>query len=184
MASPSKIPITGEMHQTQPVTTRETALEKELQHLTRINSTLCLLHDSIFKISQDMDKLNKATSNTMEMMSKWTKIIQQANFTHEMIDNKQWNPSKQEKQEQERINQSENTNDDDDDDEEDKQLRILARKLIALESENMILNRSLEREVSEKRDRWNKAEEMANKRKRELGLLNTAGDSSRRKLNG
>ncbi|WLF80375.1 hypothetical protein PVL30_004152 [Lodderomyces elongisporus] len=175
MTSPQRTPI--QLHpqsQEDPISLREKALEKELTHLRMINTTLDTLVTTIESTTSDINTFNNGTSNAKRMMDKWTEILTQASFTGQMLDDEEWTPQGDEGGREGGLREESAV---------EEELRILQRRLMTVESENIVLNKKLEKEMQEKRERWNRAEELANKRKRELGLNVAGTGNTRRKLN-
>ncbi|KAI5953074.1 hypothetical protein KGF57_004066 [Candida theae] len=175
-----------------PLTPRESALAKELKQLRSINTKLTSMVTAIDSVKSNMAEFNNGTANALIMMNKWSDIIAQASFTHEMLNNTQWNPQEEEEEEEEeegddngydsegRYLESQDTlSFQAQDKNDDAELELLSRKLMNYESENLALNKRLEKEVMAKQERRNTVDEIANKRRRELGLFD--GPSLKRK---
>ncbi|KAI5962115.1 uncharacterized protein KGF55_003191 [Candida pseudojiufengensis] len=158
--------MTTPQRNAQSASTRDTALTQELSQLRKINSILSSFSTTIDKVHNDLILFNNGTSNAMIMMQKWSNIISQASFTQEMLNNTDWLPEDEdeENQDQEYFNEINDKNDDD-------EIELLSRKLMNYESENLILNKKIEKELENKKEKMKKIEEIANKRKRELGLI-------------
>ncbi|KAI5949887.1 hypothetical protein KGF54_005364 [Candida jiufengensis] len=151
--------------QTITTSTRDTALRQELSQLRKINTILSSFSSTIDKVHNDFILFNNGTSNAMIMMQKWSNIISQASFTQEMLNNTDWVPEDEETEEDtEFFNDLNDKNDDD-------ELELLSRKLMNYESENLILNKKIEKEVANREEKIRRIEEIANKRKKELGLM-------------
>ncbi|KAG5418820.1 hypothetical protein I9W82_003538 [Candida metapsilosis] len=168
------------------LTPREVALTKELKQLRLINAKLNSMVSAVDSVKSNMSEFNNGTTNALVMMNKWSDIISQASFTHEMLNNTEWHPEEEDDEEEgedEEANGEFETQDTISfqamDKNDDAELELLSRKLMNYESENLALNKRLEKEVIAKQERRNTVDEQANKRRRELGLFD--GSNSKRR---
>ncbi|CAI5759602.1 unnamed protein product [Candida verbasci] len=129
---------------------RDSALQKEYESLKEINLTLSGLLSTIRKVENDIDLFNSSTNNTIILMNKWQKILNDSNITKEMLNDKSYVPGE----------------DDERDDDEENELRKLESKLSSINDENQKLNHQLQEQISRKEISINRARE----RKRRLGL--------------
>ncbi|CCG23802.1 Duo1 subunit of the Dam1 (DASH) complex [Candida orthopsilosis Co 90-125] len=169
-----------------PLTPREIALTKELKQLRLINTKFKSMVTAVDSVKSSMAEFNNGTTNALIMMNKWSDIISQASFTHEMLNNPEWHP-------QEDVEDEDNDDDEGDyesqdtinfqamDKNDDAELELLSRQLINYESENLALNKRLEKEIMTKQEKRNSVEEQANKRRRELGLFDGSSSSVKRR---
>lgn len=169
-----------------PLTPREIALTKELKQLRLINSKFKSMVTAVDSVKSSMTEFNNGTTNALIMMNKWSDIISQASFTHEMLNNPEWHP-------QEDVEDEDNDDDEGDyesqdtinfqamDKNDDAELELLLRQLVNYELENLALNKRLEKEIMAKQEKRNSVEEQANKRRRELGLFDGSSLSVKRK---
>lgn len=133
---------------------------------------------AVDSVKSNMSEFNNGTTNALVMMNKWSDIISQASFTHEMLNNTEWHPEEEDDEEEgedEEANGEFETQDTISfqamDKNDDAELELLLRKLMNYELENLALNKRLEKEVIAKQERRNTVDEQANKRRRELGLF-------------
>lgn len=169
-----------------PLTPREIALTKELKQLRLINTKFTSMVTAVDSVKSSMTEFNNGTTNALIMMNKWSDIISQASFTHEMLNNPEWHP-------QEDVEDEDNADDEGDyesqdtinfqamDKNDDAELELLLRQLINYELENLALNKRLEKEIMAKQEKRNSVEEQANKRRRELGLFDGSSLSVKRR---
>ena len=167
-----------------PLTPREVALTKELKQLRLINAKLNSMVSAVDSVKSNMSEFNNGTTNALVMMNKWSDIISQASFTHEMLNNTEWHPEDDDEEEDEEAANGEFETQDTIsfqamDKNDDAELELLLRKLMNYELENLALNKRLEKEVIAKQERRNTVDEQANKRRRELGLFD--GSSLKRR---
>ncbi|KAI5959434.1 hypothetical protein CANMA_004115 [Candida margitis] len=167
-----------------PLTPREVALSKELKQLRLIHTRLTSFASAIDSVKSNMSEFNNGTTNALIMMNKWSDIISQASFTHEMLNNTEWHPQEDaddEEDEGDGFESQDTISFQAMDKNDDAELELLSRKLMNYESENMVLNKRLEKEVMAKQEKRHSVEEQVNKRRRELGLYDGSSSSSRKR---
>lgn len=180
----SSTPVTPQTNSSSKVkisTSREVALEQELSQITNINTVLEQFLHTIEKVNGDLNQINNGATNTMILMNKWTDIMSQADFTLDVINNSGWIPNDEydnefgERHQQQDEEEEEEEKDDNDDDDEEE----IEAKLRALEQENLEISKKIESHAREKNAKMNRAREIDNKRKRELGLFNVRKKTTR-----
>ncbi|KAK6459377.1 DASH complex subunit Duo1-domain-containing protein [Scheffersomyces xylosifermentans] len=152
---------------------RQIALERELTQLTRINSTIANLIETVKFTNSNIAKINESGNNTHTLLDQWIRILSQTNFTHDIINDPNWNGV-------------EDQQDDDTVERELAQKSALEQQLLndlsKLESENSDLAKRIENRENEKELINQRKNEMLNRRKRELGLYNVnSKDSGKRR---
>lgn len=141
---------------------RQLALERELSQLSKINDTVSNLIDAIKTTSSNIQQTNRATQNTKTLLNQWIRILSQANFTNEIINDDNWNGKNISVTEDE-IEYKLNL---------EKQLDETYRKLIM---ENEELSRKIESKENEKTRTEIRGREMSARRMNELGLSHVRG---------
>ncbi|ODV78996.1 uncharacterized protein CANTADRAFT_21778 [Suhomyces tanzawaensis NRRL Y-17324] len=131
-----------------------TALERELAQLERINSTISRLISTIRTTHTNIDSMNESSNNTHILLDQWIRILSQTNFTHEII-NDGWNGETADVEGLAELEKS------------------LLEELASLEDENGALRRKIDEKEKERQETESKQEEIATRRRRELGLLRT-----------
>lgn len=64
---------------------RNEALTRELQQLKRINGVIHKVNEMILKSQADVHQLNKTTVSTQHLLNYWVKVLSQANYNHNFI---------------------------------------------------------------------------------------------------
>ncbi|RCK54777.1 hypothetical protein Cantr_04768 [Candida viswanathii] len=123
------------------------ALERELSQLTNINSILQHFLETVRKVNGDLSTMCHATTNSRILMSKWTDIMSQTDFTLDAINNNAWDP---------RELNDEDGSDEEEKDEEEEDERTLVERLRRVEQENTELSKTIENIAREKNARMNK----------------------------
>ncbi|ODQ79047.1 hypothetical protein BABINDRAFT_28300, partial [Babjeviella inositovora NRRL Y-12698] len=72
---------------------KQLALERELEQLTAVNSTMSSVLESIGSTKSNLTTLLQATNQTNSLLELWIKILNQANFNQELINDTTWQGS-------------------------------------------------------------------------------------------
>ncbi|RCK67508.1 hypothetical protein Cantr_02308 [Candida viswanathii] len=127
------------------------ALERELSQLTNINSILQHFLETVRKVNGDLSTMCNATTNSRILMSKWTDIMSQTDFTLDAINNNAWDPRE--------LNGEEGSDEEEkgaEKEEEEEDERTLVERLRRVEQENTELSKTIENIAREKNARMNK----------------------------
>lgn len=153
--TPSTGPSTGS-------TGRQFALERELAQLTRINSTVANLIQTIKFTNTSVDKMNDSSNNTHILLDQWIRILSQTNYTNSIIENRNWHGIESNKEVE-----------DESDDGYELRLRYerdLLEQLREVEDDNAKLRDRIEKRDEERNKIERRSKEIGDRRRRELGL--------------
>lgn len=136
--------------------TRQLALERELEQLININSVVGSLIDTIRVTQRNIVRTNEATQSTDKLLDQWIRILSQAKFTREVLQNVNWDGSPE--------------SEDDNVDLKLQEEQSLLNELNQLTQENKLLSDKLLEKHENERMEEQKRKDILNKRHRELGL--------------
>lgn len=136
---------------------RQAALERELEQLVKINSTVSNLISTIRLTRSNISRMNNSNNNTHDLLDQWIRILSQTNFTHEMINDSSWNG----------VESNKMAEVDETDDSEER----LEQELERIQSENKLLQLKIDQKTAEREARESRANEVLNRRRKELGLM-------------
>lgn len=136
---------------------RQAALERELEQLVKINSTVSNLISTIRLTRSNISRMNNSNNNTHDLLDQWIRILSQTNFTHEMINDSSWNG----------VESNKMAEVDETDDSEER----LEQELERIQSENKLLQLKIDQKTAEREARESRANELLNRRRKELGLM-------------
>lgn len=69
---------------------RQIALERELEQLTQINKVIGDVITTISKTGDNIGTANESIENTNQLLNQWIRILSQANYTKDIINNGSW----------------------------------------------------------------------------------------------
>lgn len=144
-------------------TGRQFALERELAQLTRINSTVANLIQTIKFTNTSVDKMNDSSNNTHILLDQWIRILSQTNYTNSIIDNRNWHG----------IESNKEVEDENNEDGYELRLRYerdLLEQLKDVEGDNAKLRDQIEKRDDERTKIEKRSKEIGDRRRRELGL--------------
>jgi hypothetical protein len=144
-------------------TGRQFALERELAQLTRINSTVANLIQTIKFTNTSVDKMNDSSNNTHILLDQWIRILSQTNYTNSIIDNRNWHG----------IESNKEVEDENNEDGYELRLRYerdLLEQLKDIEGDNAKLRDRIEKRDDERTKIEKRSKEIGDRRRRELGL--------------
>ena len=144
-------------------TGRQFALERELAQLTRINSTVANLIQTIKFTNTSVDKMNDSSNNTHILLDQWIRILSQTNYTNSIIDNRNWHG----------IESNKEVEDENNEDGYELRLRYerdLIEQLKDVEGDNAKLRDRIEKRDDERTKIEKRSKEIGDRRRRELGL--------------
>lgn len=144
-------------------TGRQLALERELAQLTRINSTVANLIQTIKFTNTSVDKMNDSSNNTHILLDQWIRILSQTNYTNSIIDNRNWHG----------IESNKEVEDENNEDGYELRLRYerdLLEQLKDVEGDNAKLRDRIEKRDDERTKIEKRSKEIGDRRRRELGL--------------
>lgn len=144
-------------------TGRQFALERELAQLTRINSTVANLIQTIKFTNTSVDKMNDSSNNTHILLDQWIRILSQTNYTNSIIDNRNWHG----------IESNKEVEDENNEDGYELRLRYerdLLEQLKDVEGDNAKLRDRIEKRDDERTKIEKRSKEIGDRRRRELGL--------------
>lgn len=136
----------------------QVALEKELEQLVSINEAVGAIIKTIKKTQGNLKKIDESTENADKLLTQWIRILSQANFTKETLQNPHWNG-----------------NIDLEDDSLDAKLtreQELIEEAHQLDRDNSELEKALEEKKRKDALEAEKSRELMKKRHNELGLRN------------
>ncbi|CUM52786.1 uncharacterized protein AC631_03037 [Debaryomyces fabryi] len=135
---------------------RQIALEKELQQLTAINTSVATMIEAIRSTQTNIMKTQESTENTDKLLNQWIRILSQTNFTNEILQNPHWNGSTEIDDEEIEIKLNEE--------------QELINDLNELINENSELSKTIEQKEQKEKLDENRRRELISRRHKELGL--------------
>lgn len=72
------------------IMSRQIALERELEQLTQINKVIGDVITTISKTGDNIGTANESIENTNQLLNQWIRILSQANYTKDIINNGSW----------------------------------------------------------------------------------------------
>lgn len=158
--------------------TRNEALLRELQQLQLINGVVSNLNKMIQHTKANMTQLNESTGITQHLLDKWIRILNQATYNQELIDdiNKQSLVD-----EDNGVEEDLKSSDDIEADLHDKLEReqVLIEQLEALEQANLEMEQQLAAKDKRDKEILEQKQSQDYNRKRQLGLTSLKNDKKR-----
>ncbi|KAG7666251.1 uncharacterized protein J8A68_000204 [[Candida] subhashii] len=126
----------------------ELALRNELTKLTEISASLQSAVSTIKTINKNITTMNNANEGAIKLLDKYTNILSESTFTHDMIDNEDWKP------------QELDANDSFDEENYENEEEDLLKRLNAIEGENDSLKNRVDKILNEKQARAKRMAEL------------------------